>query len=370
MTVSQVAVTLEMGPDSVTYRSLTDSSLIVVTPRDADGSIVSKVVQWTSSDTLVARIAPTGWLTSVGNGEATIAAMLDEARDSIFVTVSQEPSLIGLSSESVAFHSWEDTVRVQASVTDALGQRIRDAEVLWASSNEQVARVDSLGLITSVGNGVMTVFATSGGVGAQVEVVVLDRPPEVSILTPERDTIFPHGNYVTFSAVAADTVEGDLSDEIRWVSSLSGVLGEGSSIAVDLPTGEHSVTAIVADSRDQETSATRTVNVFVPAVSVVAGGQSSLVVLSDGTLLATGANNRGGLGTGTFDMVLAFIPVMSGVTQVAIGDNYSLRLKSDGSLWASGDNGGGGLRRRHLQLVGNTGTGERGRHSYCYGIWV
>ena len=163
VTVSQVAVTLEMGPDSVTYRSLTDSSLIVVTPRDADGSIVSKVVQWTSSDTLVARIAPTGWLTSVGNGEATIAAMLDEARDSIFVTVSQEPSLIGLSSESVAFHSWEDTVRVQASVTDALGQRIRDAEVLWASSNEQVARVDSLGLITSVGNGVMTVFATSLG---------------------------------------------------------------------------------------------------------------------------------------------------------------------------------------------------------------
>ncbi len=77
---------------------------------------------------------------------------------------------------------------------------------------------------------------------------------------------------------------------------------------------------------------------------LAAGYNFSLLLKSDGSLWAMGANGSGQLGDGTYNN--ANQPeqiVSSNVTAVAAGYNFSLLLKSDGSLWAMGANGSGQL---------------------------
>ena len=79
--------------------------------------------------------------------------------------------------------------------------------------------------------------------------------------------------------------------------------------------------------------------------TVAAGASHSLVVKSDGTLLAWGSNGYGQLGdssTTTRPTPVA-AGTFSGVTAVAAGANHSLALKSDGTVWAFGSNASGQL---------------------------
>lgn len=90
-----------------------------------------------------------------------------------------------------------------------------------------------------------------------------------------------------------------------------------------------------------------TVTTFTPVangesvVAVAAHGEHSLFVKSDGTLWGMGANTRGQLGLGTSVMIVRTatqIPGMTNVVAVAAGNGFSLVVKSDGSVWATGAN--------------------------------
>ncbi len=74
---------------------------------------------------------------------------------------------------------------------------------------------------------------------------------------------------------------------------------------------------------------------------ITAGGMHSLALKSDGSVWATGDNEFGQLGDGTRQSKSFWISVMdpgSGVTQITAGGMHSLALKSDGSIWGVGDN--------------------------------
>ncbi|MBW7473876.1 fibronectin type III domain-containing protein [Paenibacillus oenotherae] len=80
-------------------------------------------------------------------------------------------------------------------------------------------------------------------------------------------------------------------------------------------------------------------------VSIAAGNQHSIAVISDGTVWTWGRNNYGQLGDGT--EVNRYEPVqlsgLSSVISVVAGGNYSLAIKRDGTVWAWGDNSYGQL---------------------------
>ena len=60
--------------------------------------------------------------------------------------------------------------------------------------------------------------------------------------------------------------------------------------------------------------------------------------LTNGTLWATGNNDRGQLGDGTRTGRLTPVQVATGVRSVAGGFYHSLFVKTDGTLWAMGAN--------------------------------
>ena len=73
--------------------------------------------------------------------------------------------------------------------------------------------------------------------------------------------------------------------------------------------------------------------------NIVAGGNHSLFLKSDGSLWAMGDNADGELGDGTYNPTnLPEQIVASNVKAIAAGNNFSLFIKSNGSLWAMGDN--------------------------------
>ncbi|MBK8476203.1 MAG: immunoglobulin domain-containing protein [Opitutaceae bacterium] len=78
--------------------------------------------------------------------------------------------------------------------------------------------------------------------------------------------------------------------------------------------------------------------------SVAAGEGHTLIVKTDGSLWAMGANYGGQLGDGTTtDRTSPVLILVSGVQSVAAGVHHSLIVKTDGSLWTMGSNRDGQL---------------------------
>jgi alpha-tubulin suppressor-like RCC1 family protein len=92
------------------------------------------------------------------------------------------------------------------------------------------------------------------------------------------------------------------------------------------------------------------INSGVQCTQVSCGSSHTQMLLSDGSLWATGFNSNGQLGDGTTTRRTSFVKVYNPLinsnvtcTQVACGSNHTQMLRSDGSLWATGFNSNGQL---------------------------
>ena len=117
---------------------------------------------------------------------------------------------------------------------------------------------------------------------------------------------------------------------VAWGRNVRGALGDGSTIHRTAPVA---VAGLGAGSG---------------VVAIAAGGESSLALKADGTVLAWGTNDFGQLGDGTSihrstPVQVAGLGVGSGVTAIAEGGVHGMAAKVDGSVVAWGWNGFGQL---------------------------
>jgi len=134
----------------------------------------NKTVEWSSSDTAVAKVSSKGLVTGVAEGTATITATTEDggftAQSTITVIfISVTGVNISLNSMSVNIGATEQlTGSVEPS--NAVNQNIS-----WSSSDTSVATVDSTGLVTGVSEGTATITVTTeeGGFTAQCAVTVI-----------------------------------------------------------------------------------------------------------------------------------------------------------------------------------------------------
>ena len=145
-------------------------------------------------------------------------------------------------------------------------------DIMYSSSNTEVATVDANGVVVGVGLGDAQITATkladdvylSASASYLVQVVSRGLPPDVSVAeTPDGLSVL-QGETVSLFGAAVDEEEGELPTQaqrddsaasgnpietLSWTSSLDGFLGYGESLAINtLSRGTHVITYSVTDS--------------------------------------------------------------------------------------------------------------------------
>ena len=155
---------IEVTPSTALLTALGQTvRLAASVPLPGGGSVPASDASWTSSDAAVASVDARGLVTAVNNGEAQVRASLGGLSDTAAVTVQQHLSRMTLEGPSRSMIPG-DTLRLSASTLDARGNRIEGLvlQLVWSSSNEAIAVVDTSGLVTAVGPGRVLITASTG----------------------------------------------------------------------------------------------------------------------------------------------------------------------------------------------------------------
>src|SRR5207253_423697 len=194
------------------------------------------------------------------------------------------------------------------------------AAIRWTSDRDGALGTGASLSTKSLSLGLHTITAAATNSGhltgsAQLHLNVASGP-QIVLLGPPDLTVAGFGEPITFSAIAFDFEDGDLSSRLTWTSSRDGVLGTGASLTTStLSRGVHTITVSATDA-DHHTASVQlaveiigrpTVIIATPATGALykPGDAVSLVGFAsdpvDGSLtgpLAWTSSLDGALGTG------------------------------------------------------------------------
>ena len=215
-----VATQIVITPSSVTISAIGKTVQLTARVFDQNSNVMSGAsVTWQSSDTQVATVNAQGLVTAVGNGRVTIMVRSDNASVTAAVTVMQTPGSITIEPTSATLMSLGETVQLTASVQDGNGQPVADASITWQSSDTAVATVSDQGLVTTVGNGSVTITARSGNASANADISVIQTPITIHV-EPEHAVLIAFGEMLQLAATVRDGNGQPVADaSITWQSS-------------------------------------------------------------------------------------------------------------------------------------------------------
>lgn len=125
-------------------------------------------ITWTSSDPAVASVDANGLVTALKAGGVTrIKAQYGEYSDHVDISVSKAPE-----------------VRIEGPSTVNVGDTIEldgdtykiDEDIVWSSSNEEIAKITNKGVVKGIAPGEVTITATAGDYSKSVVITVLPAP--------------------------------------------------------------------------------------------------------------------------------------------------------------------------------------------------
>lgn len=149
-----------------------------VMPTDA----ANKNLRWISSDNNVASVDESGLVSAVGNGEAIVTC---EAQDGSGVFATSKVTVSSILVESIklspsSYTNYYDNNTIQLTAT-VMPEYASNRNVIWSSSNNNVATVDNNGFVTAMAKGTATISCTAvdnGGATGICEVNIITVYPE------------------------------------------------------------------------------------------------------------------------------------------------------------------------------------------------
>jgi uncharacterized protein YjdB len=164
----------------------------VLTVTNANGSAINKQAIWTSSDTSVAIVAPTGLATAavIARKVGTVTVTATVSNKSGTNTTTDLP--IPVRSVTLAPDSARIEVGGQLQYTatprDSAGTPLTGRTVTWSASTPSIATISSNGLATGLARGATRVIATVEGVADTTWLTVEQTPARIELV--ERSVIF------------------------------------------------------------------------------------------------------------------------------------------------------------------------------------
>ena len=219
-------------------------------------------LDWTTSDDAVAVVSDKGLVTPVGPGEATITVTVDRAHQATCVVRVTQPA------EGVFLNKTE--LKIQRGTSETLEATVQPAttnikDLTWTSSAPEIASVDQTGKVTAhkLGEADITVTTVDGGHTAVCKVTVIQKVTGVT-LDKESASLRIGEETLQLNAVVEPSDASDKS--LFWISSEEGVASVSETgLVTPLAPGE---TVITATTVDGEFSATCTVTVIQPVISI------------------------------------------------------------------------------------------------------
>ena len=250
---------------------------------DALGRVVpSSLVTFTSSNAAVAAISPSGLLTGVAPGAATISATSGGMTGTAQVTVTNVPVASVAVTPNAPTIQVGKTVALTAQALNGSGQPLPGRTVAWSSGTPSVATVDATGLVTGVGSGTAVVFASIDGVLGWADITVVQVPVASVTITPATPSVTV-GQTTQLTAVTQDAAGNTLQGRVvSWSTSAAAIADVNSSgVVTGVTTGTATITAT---SEGQTGTATVTVSAGVRTVTVT---PSTATLAPSGTLQLT-----------------------------------------------------------------------------------
>ena len=336
VTVAQVVSAVAVSPAADTLVAFGDTVRLVAEATDANGHAVAAVpeLEWSSSDTLVARVDDSGLVTGVDEGTATITATAGSVAGTAAVTVAQVVTAVAVSPAADTLVAFGDTVRLVAAATDANGHAVAAVtEFEWSSSDTLVARVDDSGLVESLAEGEATVTATAAEVTGGSELTVVSALPTTIAAGPDTVRFTALGQTERLSAEVRDQAGRVMAES--FVSWSSGdtlvVVVDSAGLVTAIGRGATTVTAVAGDASDAVV-----VTVTQSAGSVLVSPAEGTVARVDDTGLVEGVAE----GTAR---IMATAGDASGVAEVTVENPdraalVALYEATDGPNWLDNTN--------------------------------
>jgi outer membrane protein assembly factor BamB len=175
--VASVKITLQGDTviEDGTTRWLTATAL------DSVGdTLVGRPFTWSSSDTAVATVTNYGLVRGVWSGSVRISATTVSRSGDVGLRVVLRPvaSVTVNTSGFDALYAPRDSLALRVTLQAANGDTLNPSRrpVTWSSSNLGVATVDTIGMVTGVGAGPVTISASREGHTGTVNLTVLPAP--------------------------------------------------------------------------------------------------------------------------------------------------------------------------------------------------
>ena len=180
----EITVKSKVIPVSAIVLSQTSATLLegeqlkliaAVSPENA----TDKIVVWSTSDASVASVDENGEISAIAAGEAIITASVDGKSASCLIIVEKgivEVSNIELDITSVSLFVGNQ-FQLTATITPS---DATNKDVLWGTTNSQVAVVDADGMVTILSEGTARIIATIGDKSASCWIEALSNYPPIT----------------------------------------------------------------------------------------------------------------------------------------------------------------------------------------------
>lgn len=261
---------------------------VKVTAKILPETATDKSLTWSSADESVATVDTEGLVTIIGIGSTEITV---SANDGSGVTASVSVNGIVTAAENISISAEGsttlldgETVRLTASI---LPETTTDKTVTWQSSDEDIASVDSNGLVIAhEKTGTATITASCGHVSSSIDITVAPTPVESIVVMPS-DLNIEVGEQAQLEVTVLPENATDKS--LTWVSSdpeVAAVSAEG--VVSGKGSGTATISAVCASN--SSIFGTCSVNIALPSGITSTESNSIRLRVSNQELIIEGSD--------------------------------------------------------------------------------
>jgi len=317
---------------------------LTATTKSLGGSVLlNRTIAYASANAGVATVDAQGVVTGVAAGSTQITATSEGKSGSVTLTVSATPVASVTVTPTSATVNQGATRSLIGAGFDAGSAPLPGRVFAWTSANPAVATVTSLGLVTGIAAGSVTVTGTSEGKSATSTITVIVPPVATVTITPNPVTL-GLGDSLQLTATLKDASGDTLSGRtVTWQTSNSLVATVSTTGRIRaVAAGDATITAT-----SEGKNGTAAVGARLRFVAVSAGQDFSCGITTVRTAYCWGVNGVGQLGDGTTtdrNTPVAVRPP-AGVLfdSVSAGQDHACALSSTGALYCWGGNDFGQL---------------------------